>query len=54
MNVIHVRHDLDPSAKALLAKLGWDYVVHPDAPECERYRGRDMERVPCRKCQAAS
>ena len=51
MQVIRVRHDLGPSQKALLARLGWDYVVDEDAPMCERRSGRDMALVVCRKCR---
>lgn len=51
MNLIRVRHDLHPANKALLASLGWDYEVTPDAPPCIRFAGRDNHLVECPKCR---
>ena len=61
MNTIAVRHDLGPAQKALLAALGWDYVIRPDAPRCERFdipRGKlsavRLSEKPCPRCEAAA
>ena len=55
LKVIHMRHDPHPSAIALLASLGWDYVVDdPAAPSCAKYRRvgtwDEWETVRCPRC----
>jgi hypothetical protein len=59
VNTILVRHDVGPSQKALLAAVGWDYVVDPDAEPCVSItlpRGGvtvpGKPGPPCPKCEA--
>jgi hypothetical protein len=55
--VIRVRHDLHPANKALLAALGWDYVIDPNAPMCTQFINNSNEirlsDVPCERCVEA-